>query len=208
MPVTYLGYPTASGSNSKVLETSEYQREMNGLETLTEVYTVRSANRIALAPDRDVIHSSFSTADIKYPRMAVENVSFSEQRGSLTKMSVTFVGLTAAAGLPTPIVRLVPTPSRIYIEAEYVSDVSETSLVILDRRTRMPAQINGVAMPANPGPTVIQQGYGVDSGTSLQDLGYCYDTTQCIRRGQFLVVRATFRKKTFGTGGFAAFSDL
>lgn len=208
MPASIIGLPTLTGTNAKVLETSEYQREMNGLESLTETYTVRTANRISLAPQRDVVHSAFSTADTKHTRMVVETISFRDQPGGLTKMGVTYVGLTSAAGLPAPIVRLVPTPSRIYIEAEYVSDVSETSLVILDRRTRMPAVINGVAMPANPGPTVIQQGFGVDSGTSLTDLGYCYDTTQCIRRGLFLVVRATFRKKQFGTGGFAAFNDL
>ena len=208
MPASIIGLPTLTGTNAKVLETSEYQREMNGLESLSETYTVRSANRISLAPQRDVVHSAFSTADTKHTRMVVENVSFRDLPGNLTKMTVQYVGLTSSAGLPRPIVRLVPTPSRIYIEAEYVSDVSETSLVILDRTTRMPAQINGVAMPANPGPIVIQRGYGVDSGTGLTNLGYCYDTTQCIRRGQFLVVRATFRKKTFGTGGFAAFSDL
>lgn len=208
MPASFIGLPTLTGSSVKILESSEYQREMNGLETISETFTVRSANRISLAPDRNTTHTAFSTSEIKHPRMVVENVSFREQAGGLTKMTVQYVGLTRTAGLPAPIIRLLPQPGKIFIEAEFVSDQSEESLVIIDKTTRMPAQINGVAMPPNPGPTVLQRGGGINAGGTLTALGFCFDSTSCVRRGKFLVVRASFRQKILGTQMFAPFSDI
>ena len=205
MPVTYLGQPTASGANAKVLESSEYQKEQNGLETLTESYNLRTANRISLQPARNALHSAYSTAEIKYPRMMVEQVAFREQPGGITQMTVTYVGLTSASGLPPPIVRLLPVTSEIYIEAEYVSDVSEESLINLKKDTRMPSNLNGYPMPPNPAVFLAQ--YHVLDGY-LRELGYCYDQTQCVRRGQFLVIRATFRKKRFGIGIYAGLTNL
>ena len=149
MPVTYLGLPSASGVNAKVLESSEYQKEQNGLETLVENYTLRSANRISLQPARNAIHQAYSTADLKYPRMMVEQVAFREQPGGITQMTVTYVGLTSASGLPAPIVRLLPVTNKIYIEAEYVSDVTEDSLINIGSTTRMPVSINNYPMPPN-----------------------------------------------------------
>ena len=208
MPAIHIGLPTASGSEAKVLESSEYQREANGLETLRETYTVRSSNRISLAPLRDVLHSAYSTASVPHSRMAVEAVSFNDQPGNLTSIIVTYVGLTSSSGLPAPVVRLIPQPNRIFIEAEYVSDATESSLANIAPTTRMPAQINGVAMPSNPGPRILQRGGGINAGATLTDLGYCFDTTQCVRPGLFLVVRATFKKKIFGTGLFGPFSQM
>lgn len=205
MPASIIGLPTLTGANAKVLETSDYQREMNGLETLTETYTVRSSNRITLAPLRNVTHSAFSTSDTKYPRLVVENVSFRDVSGSLTKMTVTFVGLTSSAGLPAPIVRILPVTGKVYIEAEYVTNESEDALTTLGNVSRMPAQINGYNMPPNPAQTVIASDR---YGNRLTALGYCHDQAQCTRRGLFLVVRRTFRTKTFGIGIYSGATDL
>jgi len=205
MPVTYLGLPSASGVNAKVLESSEYQKEQNGLETLVENYTLRSANRISLQPARNAIHQAYSTADLKYPRMMVEQVAFREQPGGITQMTVTYVGLTSASGLPAPIVRLLPVTNKIYIEAEYVSDVTEDSLINIGKTTRMPVSINNYPMPPNPAPFITNQ---IPTGDHIRQLGYCYDQTQCIRRGQFLIIRATFRKKQFGLGIFSGATDI
>lgn len=204
MPASYLGIPTASGTNAKVLSTSEYQRELNGLEVIAETYTLRSENRISLQPDRNTVHSIFSTASIKHPRMQVENVSFREQRGGLTEMTVTYVGLTGSTGLPAPVVRLLPVNNAIQIEAEYVTDQGEDSFINLGNTTRMPGQINGYAMPANPPPAYLIN----NANGFIQTLGYCYDNTETVRRGGFLIVRATFREKTRGTGMFAYANDL
>jgi hypothetical protein len=103
---------------------------------------------------------------------------------------------------------MLPVPGKMFIEAEYVSTETEDSLVQIGNITRMPSTINGVAMPRNPGPTIVQRGGGAASTETLTDLGFCYDTASATRRGQFLVVRATFRKKRIGTGIFAAATDI
>lgn len=206
MPVIYLGQPTASGANVKVLESSEYQKEQNGLETLVENYIIRSANRIALQPSRNTVHSTFSTADIKYTRMVVEEVAFREQRGGITGMTVTYVGLTSASGLPFPVLRTLPVTNKIYIEAEYVTNENEETLINIGNIARMPAQINGYTMPNNPPVTNLFS--NALTGDRLTDLGYCHDQAQCNRRGLFLVVRRTFRRKYFGLGIYAGATDI
>jgi hypothetical protein len=208
MPASFIGLPTTAGSTAKVLESSEFAREITGLETLTETYTVRSSLRISLTPDRNTLHTAFSTAETKFPRMSVENVSFSEIPGGLTKMTVTFVGLTASSGMPPPVVRMLPVPGKMFIEAEYVSTETEDSLVQIGKTTRMPSTINGYAMPANPGPIVTSRGGGAFLHDTATELGFCYETASATRRGQFLVVRATFRKKTIATGIFFFRNDL
>lgn len=204
MPASYIGLPALTGTNAKVLLGSEYQREMTGLEIITESYTVRSENRISIQPDRNTLHSSFSTATLKHPRMQVENSSFREQPGGLAVLSVTYVGLTGASGLPAPVIRLLPVNNNLHIEAEYVTDQSENSFISLGNSTRMPGQLNGYPMPANPAPNFLIN----NANGSVQTLGYCYDETETVRRGAFLVVRSTFRKKTLASGQYAYLLDL
>ena len=206
MPATFIGLPTSSGANAKILRNSEYQREMNGLETITEIYTVRSANKISLQPDRNTLHSAFSTDTIKHGRMQVENVSFRELPGELAEMSVSYVGLTGSSGLPAPIIRLIPVPTAgaTYIEIEYVTDQTEENLINTSNTTRMPPQINGYPTPPNPEPYYIIN----SSNGFIQPLGYCYDSTESTRRGSMLVVRATFRKKTKAAGLYVGSLDV
>ena len=204
MPVQNIGYPGASGQTSKVLRSSEYGKEINGLETLSETYTIRTQNRITLQPARNVLHTSFSTASTRYSRMAVETVSMRDLPGELTEMTVGFVGLTSSTGLPPPVIRLLPVTNQIHIEAEYISDAGEDFFTTIAATTRMPDSINGYQMPNNPPQVTTIQSYA----GSVRNLGYCYDQTSCIRRGSFLVVRATFRKKVQGSGVYASVTDI
>lgn len=142
--------------------------------------------------------------------MAVESVATEEQDGGITQMLVTFVGLTSSTGLPPPIIRLIPTAGEgvygppLVIEAEYVTDVSETSfmagqlaqnnalagLQLFTPTIKMPAYINGVAMPKDPREAFFSSGVGV----LAQYGGYCVLSKSCERRGLFLVARDTFHE--------------
>ena len=125
-------------------------------------------------------------------------------------MLVTYVGLTASTGLPPPIVRLIPTAGEgvygppLVIEAEYVTDVSETefmagqlaqnnglaSLQLFTPTIKMPAFINGYEMPKDPKTPFFSSGIGA----LAQYGGYCVLSMSCERRGLFLVARNTYHE--------------
>jgi len=214
MSEVIIGYPVPASSsstlNAKILQRQNYQKDLVGLETITENYIIRTADRATLAPARDTIHSSFSTATPKYSRMAVETISFDETDGGLTTMSVVYVGLTTSTGLPPPIIRLIPTAGEgvygppLVIEAEYVTDVSETEFMagqlsqnngaiqapVFTPTIKMPTIINGTTMPRDPREPFFQEGIGL----LAQYDGYCYLSMSCERRGLFLVARNTFHE--------------
>ena len=102
MSAVIVGSPS---SGSKVLRRADFSTQRNGLETLNEVYTVRTADRKTLQPSFGTLHSAYSTASTTFARMAVENFSFREQDGDLTEINVTYVGLTSSSGLPPAVVR-------------------------------------------------------------------------------------------------------
>lgn len=207
MSAVIIGSPL---SGAKVLQRQNYQRENNGLETITENYIIRTTDRLTLAPSKDTLHSAFSTATPKYSRMAVETITFDEMDGGLTIMSVVYVGLTSSTGLPQPVVRLIPTAGEgiygppIVIEAEYVTDVSETQFMagqlalnsamqvglVFSNTIKMPAVINGYQMPRDPRSTYSES----SSVASVQYSGYCVLSKSCDRRGLFLVARDTFHE--------------
>lgn len=226
MSATIIGSPSASSTatNAKVLRRQNFQREISGLEILQETYIIQTANRSSLIPAKDATHSSFSTASIKYPRMAVETASFSEQDGDLTEMNVTFVGLTSSSGLPQAVVRILPVTGAgvfgppINIEAEFVTDSVETQLLdgkfsstspIIEKgfraKRRMPKFINGTRLPENPlepfnkSNTAGFSGGGITIVTDFQNVyeGYVVKDIDCTRRGQFLVARITFEEYVF-----------
>jgi hypothetical protein len=127
-------------------------------------------------------------------------------------MIVTFVGLTSSLGLPPAIVRLIPTAGEgvygppLTIEAEYVTDVNVTQFLagqlsnnlnqvatLFTPTIKMPAFINGTAMPVDPRSPFFsspQTGGGVIENY----LGYCYLSKSCEKRGLFLVARDTFHE--------------
>ena len=201
-----------SSIDSKVLQRQNFNKEPNGLETIIEAYAIKTANRDAIVPERFTLHSAFSSSTKKYARMAVDSVATEEMDGGITQMLVTFVGLTTSSGLPPPIIRLIPTAGEgvygppLVIEAEYVTDVSETefmagqisqgdatrpvSLSLFNPTIKMPSVINGYTMPKDPKEAFFQAGIGLIS----QYGGYCVLSMSCEKRGLFLVARNTYHE--------------
>ena len=209
MPAVLIGSPA---SNNKVLRRADFSTERNGLETLNEIYTIRTADRANLSPDFNDLHKDYSTATTKYSRMSVENFSFREQDGDLTELNVTYVGLTTSTGLPPAIVRLIPTPGAgifgppMIIEAEFITNKTTTQfmesgsggqtivtgiLPPLSSAIAMPSQINGTALPRNPREPYYSQTAG-GTGVGLKYYGYLQTSISCEKRGLFLVARVTF----------------
>jgi hypothetical protein len=144
--------------------------------------------------------------------MVVESVATEEQDGGITQMLVTFVGLTTLTGLPPAIVRIIPAAGEgvygppIVIEAEYVTDVSETQFMSgqqaqnnatlytfgFNSVIKMPPFINGTALPQDPTPAFTRTPNGI--GFIEQYAGYCVLSKSCERRGLFLVARDTFHE--------------
>ena len=198
-----------SAIGSKVLQRQNFNKEPNGLETIIEAYAIQTANRDAVVPEKNTLHSAFSSSTKKYSRMVVESVATEEQDGGITQMLVTFVGLTTSTGLPPPIVRLIPTAGEgvygppLVIEAEYVTDVGETQFMagqlsqnngalaapIWKAVIKMPEFINGYAMPRDPIPPFSRGGPIIEVYS-----GYCVLSKSCERRGLFLVARDTFNE--------------
>jgi hypothetical protein len=215
MSFSIVGSSLNSSTTAKVLQRQNFNKEPNGLETIIESYAIATANRDTIVPEKDTLHSAFSSSTKKYSRMVVESVTTEEQDGGITQMLVTFVGLTTSTGLPPPIVRLIPTAGEgvygppLVIEAEYVTDVSETefmagqlaqntglgSIQIFSNVIKMPAVINGTTMPRDPrqaffsGPKTSFGG-----GAFVQYSGYCVLSMSCDRRGLFLIARNTYHE--------------
>jgi hypothetical protein len=200
-----------SAINTKVLQRQNFNKEPNGLETLIESYAIQTANRDTIVPQKDTLHSAFSSSSKPYPRMVVESVTTEEQDGGITQMLVTFVGLTTSTGLPPAIVRLIPTPgvgiygAPLIIEAEFITDVSETDFirgniqgtssinlgnVSFGSVNQMPPFINGTKMPSNP-----REPFKSSSRVAIVEyFGYCTQSHSCERRGLFLVARTTYQE--------------
>jgi hypothetical protein len=198
-----------SAISTKVLQRQNFSKEPNGLETIIEAYAIQTANRDAVVPDRFTLHSVFSSSSKKYTRMAVESVTTEEQDGGITQMLVTYVGLTSSTGLPPPIIRLIPTAGEgvygppLVIEAEYVTDVSETEFMagqlaqnngtlratLFSPTIKMPETINGTAMPKDP-----RSAFFSSRNNLVQYSGYCVLSMSCDRRGLFLVARNTYHE--------------
>lgn len=217
MAATIIGSPspTASATNAKVLRRQQYQKDISGLETLTETYIVRTSNRIILSPAKDTKHSDFSTATTTFSRMSSESVSFNEQDGDLTEMNVTFVGLTSSSGLPPAIIRILPVTDAgifgpdINIEAQFVTDSTETQLIggqfssttpiiinpLSTSFKKMPSSINGTIFPKDPIAPFSKLGTGSSASYSRTYFGYVLNGINCDRRGQFLVATLTFAEK-------------
>ena len=186
---TFVGSPA---SGAKTLRRVDYATERNGLETLTETYTIRTADRAAIQPAFLTSHNNFSTSSTKYERMAVENFAFRAQDGDISELTVTYVGLTSANGLPGALVRLLPSGSGFLIQAEYITTQSESELIEQNKvTTRMPTSINGTLMPAN-------SKYFQTKDNSFTFFGFTYSTTDAVRRGQFVVATVVFQQYVIG----------
>jgi hypothetical protein len=207
MASTIIGNAIGATSTSKVLQRQNFNKEPNGLETIIEAYAIATANRDAIVPEKNTLHSTFSSSAKKYSRMVVESVTTEEQDGGITQMLVTFVGLTTSTGLPPAIVRLIPTPGagifgpNMVIEAEFLTDKSETQFLLdgagglnTNGLIYMPESINGTKMPANP-----REPFGFSSyATSYKYFGYTQQSLSCGgKRGAMLVARVVFAEQQF-----------
>jgi len=215
MSFSIVGASLNSSTTAKVLQRQNFNKEPNGLETIIESYAIATANRDTIIPEKNTLHSAFSSSTKKYSRMVVESVTTEEQDGGITQMLVTYVGLTTATGLPPPIVRLIPTAGEgvygppLVIEAEYVTDVNETEFIagqltvnsglaklgVFSQQIKMPAVINGTTMPVDPRTAFFNApkgGFG--GGAYIQYNGYCVLSMSCDRRGLFLIARNTYHE--------------
>ena len=215
MGFSIVGSSINSSTTAKVLQRQNFNKEPNGLETIIEAYAIATSNRDTIVPEKNTLHSAFSSSAKKYSRMVVESVTTEEQDGGITQMLVTYVGLTTSTGLPPPIVRLIPTAGEgvygppLVIEAEYVTDVSETEFiagqlsknngtlpsVLFSPTIKMPAVINGTTMPVDPRTAFFnapKTSFG--SGAFIKYSGYCVLSMSCDRRGLFLVARNTYHE--------------
>lgn len=210
MSAVILGSPA---SGQKVLRRNEFSTQRNGLEFINEIYTIRTADRTTIQPEFETLHKDFSTASSKYARMAVENVAFKEIDGDLSEMTVSYVGLTSASGLPPALVRIIPQMDKgvfgppCVINVEYVS-ASTTAQILsavpnpfLGPRIKipMPKSINGTVLPANPrdpydtGNEPRQtNAFFLGGGSSFSYQGYVLNSIQAEERGIFAVVVAEY----------------
>lgn len=161
---------SAIASGQKVLRKSQRATEVDGLVTLTETYTIRTADIGTLEPDRNTLHSAFSSATTKYARMAVETTRVEPLDGDLSSLVVNYVGLDYATGLPSAFVTAVGRGGAgifgadAVIVAKYLTQDSlfdvlkggfvqlqlGASNLTLPTKRLMPSSINGTAMPPNP----------------------------------------------------------
>lgn len=91
---------SAIPSARKILRQTQRNTEVDGLVLITETYTIRIQDIDLIEPDRNTTHTSFSTAETKYPRMLVETTRVDPMDGGLATLSVTYVGLDYSSNLP------------------------------------------------------------------------------------------------------------
>ena len=214
MASTIIGNAIGANTTSKVLQRQNFNKEPNGLETIIESYAIKTVNRDVIVPARLTSYNSFSSSGKSYSRMVVESVATEEQEGGITQMTVTFVGLTSSTGLPPAIVRIIPSEGEgvygppIVIEAEYVTDVSETEFVaglraqnnaaepatLFKTTIPMPPFINGVQMPKNSKEPFFSTPDTGPRGIIERYHGYVALSKSCEKRGLFLVARDTFHE--------------
>lgn len=167
MGATLLG---SLASGGKVLRKSQRSTEVDGLVTLVETYTIRTQDIATIEPDRNTLHTTFSSATTKYARMAVETTRIDPLDGGLSQLIVTYVGLDYATGLPPAFITTVGQPgvgvfgADAAIVVKYITqdslfdtlkggnvglNLGGTNLTLPTKRL-MPTSINGTQMPPNP----------------------------------------------------------
>lgn len=161
---------TAIGSGQKVLRKSQRATEVDGLVTLTETYIIRTADIATIEPDRNTLHSAFSSASVKYSRMSVETTRVEPMDGDLSTLLVNYVGLDYDSGLPPAFITTVGQPgvgvfgADAVVVVKYITQQSlfdtlkggsvglnlgGTNLTLPTKRL-MPSSINSTLMPPNP----------------------------------------------------------
>jgi len=161
---------TVLNAGGKVLRKASRSTSVDGLVTLVENYTIRLADIGSLEPDAGTTHSAFSAASTKYTRMLVETTAVNPLDGDLADLSVTYVGLDYASGLPKAYITAVGQPgvgvfgADAAIIVKYITqdslfdtlkggnislNLGSTNLTLPTKRL-MPTSINATALPPNP----------------------------------------------------------
>jgi hypothetical protein len=160
---------TALNAGQKILRKQQRSTEVDGLVTLIETYTIRTADLASIEPERNTTYNAF-TSTTKYSRMLVETTAVNPLDGDLSELQVTYVGLDYASGLPPAYITTVgQTGAGVFgadasIVVRYLSDSSlfdtlkggqitlnlGVSQLSLPTKRFLPSSINGTAMPPNP----------------------------------------------------------
>lgn len=211
----------------KVLRRSQSSTEVDGLVTLTEAYTIRRQDIESIEPARNTAYNTF-TGTTKFPRMSVETTRVDPIDGNLAQLTVNYVGLDYASGLPPAYVTAVGQPGAgvfgadasvvaRYITQQPVFDLLKgasitlnfsgggiTSNLTLPSKRFIPASINGTAMPPNPR---AREYRAVLSGGSFREwlyAGYVQTSISFERRGGFNQIEEQFTE--FFTGSSDMFT--
>lgn len=170
MSVVFAGKPA---SGQKVLRRRISSTEVDGLVSISEVYTIRRSDVSTIEPNRNTPYNSFVNTEDKnsnYSRMQVETTRIDPMDGDLVSLSVTYVGLDYPAGLPPAYITTIGQPGAGVFGADasvvvrYINDASlfdtlkggvvgfnvGESQVALPTKRLMPTSINDTQMPPNP----------------------------------------------------------
>lgn len=157
-------------SGEKILRKTQRSTEVDGLVTLTETYTILSADIATIEPDRNTTHYAFTSSATKYPRLLVETTRVEPLDGGLAQLIVNYVGLDYTTGLPPAYITTTGQPgvgvfgADAAIVVKYITQDSlfdtlkggnislqlGTTNLTLPTKRLMPTSINGTALPPNP----------------------------------------------------------
>jgi hypothetical protein len=160
--------PTLVGftANRLILNSSNFRREIVGLERINDVYTSRTEDAeffqelIINGATHRTITGYFNPVPPsaeRYSTMLVENVESTNEPGGITRYNVTYVGLFRDLK-PKPLITLQPVddyafnPYSVTVQfIDFVGDVGSTDEIIFlkkySRRQPIPTKINGYALP-------------------------------------------------------------
>jgi len=182
---------TVLNDGGKVLRKASRSTSVDGLVTLVENYTIRLADIGSLEPDTGTTYNAF-TGTTKYPRMLVETTAVNPLDGDLADLSVTYVGLDYASGLPKAYITAVGQPgvgvfgADAAIVVKYITqdslfdtlkggnislNLGGTSLTLPTKRL-MPTSINGTALPPNPRGREYRRSKNISEAQSAANLSF------------------------------------
>lgn len=220
---------TSLSSGQKVLRKSERTTEVDGLVSLTETYTIRTADIEGIEPDRNTFHSAFSTATNKYARMQVETTRVTPMDGGLATLVVNYVGLDyGGTSLPPAYVTAVGqagvgvfgadasvvaryitqqplfdllkgSPITLRFFLSRVNPFVNSATVNLPSKRFMPATINGTTMPPNPRAKEYRIRIQGDVISEWLYAGYVQTSISFQRRGLFNQIEEQFSEYFFGS---------
>jgi hypothetical protein len=209
-------------SGGKVLRRAQRSTEVDGLVTITETYTIRRQDIESIEPARNTSYNAF-TGTTKFPRMSVETTRVDPIDGNLAQLTVNYVGLDYASGLPPAYVTAAGQPGvgvfgadasvvARYITQQPVFDLLKgasitlsfsgfgfTSNLTLPSKRLIPAIINGTAMPTNPRAKEYRASLSGGIFREWLYTGYVQTSISFQRRGSFNQIEEQFTESFVGS---------